>query len=128
MSHVISLWEDKLQKLEHVAAVTRDYSVNPLLGTDRIHFLRDFVHSQIFFTTTFPIDLESYPRPRFLPQITALCPLSRVLWLSSTMSRFVLYLVMFFPDCVSAFSAICCHNDEIFAKIVRISSESIVDY
>lgn len=28
----ISLWEDKLQKLDHVAAVTRDYSVNPLLG------------------------------------------------------------------------------------------------
>lgn len=32
MAQVISLWEDKLQKLEHVAAVTRDYSVNPLLG------------------------------------------------------------------------------------------------
>jgi hypothetical protein len=29
---VVSLWEDKLARLEHVAAVQRDYSVNPLLG------------------------------------------------------------------------------------------------
>jgi len=28
---VVSLWEDKLARLEHVAAVQRDYSVNPLL-------------------------------------------------------------------------------------------------
>lgn len=29
---VVSLYEDKLSKLEHVAAVTRDYHVNPMLG------------------------------------------------------------------------------------------------
>ena len=30
--NVVSLWQDQLAKLDHVAAVTRDYSVNPLLG------------------------------------------------------------------------------------------------
>ena len=29
---VVSLWEDKLAQLAHVEAVTRDYSVNPLIG------------------------------------------------------------------------------------------------
>jgi hypothetical protein len=30
---VVSLWEDQLARLEHVAAVQRDYSVNPLIGS-----------------------------------------------------------------------------------------------
>jgi hypothetical protein len=29
---VVNLYDDKLTRLEHVAAVTRDYSVKPLIG------------------------------------------------------------------------------------------------
>jgi hypothetical protein len=39
MASVVNLYDDKLTRLEHVAAVTRDYSVKPLIGRSLCFYL-----------------------------------------------------------------------------------------